>query len=168
MDLERWTHPWFLLSIVAECLLGVPFPAMSQDAPVPSSAASPAPASAELLRFELGINFADIRSDCIASGNECGLPSFALGAGASFNFNSHFAMEADAAVTPTSSEVATTLYGGRHSEYLLGVRGEVRARHYGYFLKAQPGASSWNHVITRAITPPNGQFYFLYGDRRSF
>jgi len=127
----------------------------------------PGETAANLRRFEVGVNFADIRTDCISGIDPyCGLPQFALGAGAAYNLDSHFAIEGEFAVTPTTSKVATNFYGGRHAEYLAGLRAEVRAQHYGYFLKAQAGMVSWNHVITQAVNPPSGPFHFLYGDRR--
>jgi len=120
-----------------------------------------------LRRFEVGFDVANIRTDCIGY-KGCGLPSFGLGAGACFNLNPHFAIDADLTVTPTSSNVSTNIYGGRHTEYLLGLRAEVRSKHYGYFLKAQPGVLNWSHVITQVVTPPDGQFYFLFGERSHF
>jgi hypothetical protein len=124
---------------------------------------------AELPRFEVGVNFADIRTDCINSiDTSCGLPQFAIGLGAAYNLSSHFAVDADALETPTASNSATNFYGGRHAEYMVGLRTEGRARHYGYFLKTQIGSLSWNHVITGVVQPPSGQFYFLFGDQRKF
>jgi hypothetical protein len=124
---------------------------------------------AELPRFEVGETFADIRTDCINSTDtSCGLPQFAIGVGASYNFTSHFAFDADFAETPTASKVSTNFYGGRHAEFLAGLRAEARARRYGYFLKTQIGSINWNHAITGVVQPPNNPFYFLFGDDRKF
>lgn len=125
--------------------------------------------AADLPRFEIGMNFADIRTDCInAFDTSCELPQFAIGLGASYNLTSHFAIDGDFLETPTVSKSATNHYGGRHTEYMAGLRTEARARHYGYFLKTQIGSLSWNHVITGVIQPPNGPFYFLFGEQRKF
>lgn len=124
---------------------------------------------ADLRRFEVGVNFADIRTDCINDiESECELPQFGLGVGASYNLTPHFAFDANFAVTPTSGTIETNIYGGRHAEYLAGLRTEARAQHYRYYLKTQVGMLSWNHVITQAITPPSGLLYFLFGDQRKF
>ena len=98
---------------------------------------------ASLRRFEVGGQVADIRTGCIGQ-PRCSLPSFGLGAGASLNLNSHFVVDANFNVTPESSTGATYLVGGHASEFLLGARAEVRARHYGFFLKAQPGYFNWS------------------------
>lgn len=126
-----------------------------------------APAESSLRRFEAGIDLANIRTDCIGL-KGCGLPSFGIGAGGSLVLNNLLAIDANVAVTPTTSQGATNATGGRHAEYLIGVRAEARAQHYGYFLKAQPGILSWNHVITQTVPQPDGRFYFLFGDRKNF
>jgi hypothetical protein len=120
-----------------------------------------------LRRFELGANFANIRTDCIGR-KGCELPSFGVGLGGSVVLNSLFAIDANVAVTPTTGQEASNEFGGRHAEYLLGVRAEARSKHYGYLLKAQPGMLSWNHVVTQVVNEPDGRFYFLFGDRRDF
>lgn len=141
----------------------------AQIEPTETSAARPDTTIADLRRFELGVNFADIRTDCInAIEQQCGLPSFGIGVGGSYNLNGHFAIDGDFAVTPTTGQVSTNQYGGRHAECLLGLRTEARAKHYGYFLKTQAGLLSWNHVITQVVYPPEGPFYFLFGDHGQF
>ena len=124
---------------------------------------------AALPRFEVGMNFADIRTDCINSNDaSCGLPQFAVGLGTSYNLSSHFAIDGNFTETPTRSKVATNFYGGHHAEYLVGLRSEARAQHYGYLLRTQVGTISWTHLITGAVNPPGGQLYFLFGDRLKF
>lgn len=139
----------------------------AQAQPDAPAAAQSSAGVQDLRRFEVGLNFADIRTDCVPSAG-CGLPQFGLGAGASYNLNAHFAIDGDFAVTPTESQGSTNLYGGRHTELLAGLRTEARSRHYGYFLKTQVGMLSWSHVITKVIYPPGGSFYFLFGERREF
>src|ERR1700678_1506646 len=48
--------------------------------------------------------------------------------------------------------------GGRASEFLAGVRAEARARHYGFFLDAQPRFVSWSQITTGEgfVRDPNG------------
>ena len=170
IEMRKWRGCRVSLIWFAACLVwGAPLGA--QDAPTESIAArSKAADIAGLRRFELGVNFADIRTDCINSIEQkgCGLPSFGVGAGASYNLTGHFAIDGNFTVTPTTSNVATNIYGGRHAEYLAGLRSEARAQHYGYFLRTQIGMLSWNHVITQAIRLPNDQLDFLFGDQRKF
>jgi hypothetical protein len=125
------------------------------------------PTDSSLRRIELGVDFANIRTDCIGS-KGCELPSFGVGAGGSFLLNSVMAIDANVAVTPMTSQGGTNNSGGRHAEYLLGLRAEARGQHYGYFLKAQPGVLRWSHVIRQVVYEPDGRFYFLYGDRKDF
>jgi hypothetical protein len=51
---------------------------------------------------------------------------------------------------------------------MIGVRAEVRGRHYGYFMKAQPGAFQWNNVITQAAFTSPTMFTFRYGSTTRF
>jgi hypothetical protein len=108
-----------------------------------------------LRRFEVGGQIADIRTGCIGL-RDCYLPSFGVGLGAAMNLNEHFALDANVNVTPGYSTEQTNFYGGRASEFLLGARGEIRAKHYGYFLKAQAGVLDWNHVLDEVVftSPP--------------
>ena len=112
-----------------------------------------------LRRFEIGIQTADVRTGCIGSAFSCPIPSFALGAGGAMNLNQHFSLDANFFITPQSASYITNTFGGHASELLLGARAEVRARHYGFFLKAQPGYFSWSHLITEVTsrTPPVGR-----------
>jgi hypothetical protein len=118
----------------------------------------------------VGVNIADIRTDCITSIGQkyCGLPAFGIGLAAAYNLTSHFAIDAHFVETPSGSTVSTNLYGGRHTEYMAGLRSEVRAQHYGFFVKTQIGTLSWNHVITGVVKPPNGPFFLLFGEQRKF
>jgi len=80
------------------------------------------------------------------------------------NLNQHFSLDANFLITPQSASYVTNTFGGHASELLLGARAEVRARHYGFFLKAQPGYFSWSHLITGVAyrTPSVGErTYFV-------
>jgi hypothetical protein len=114
-------------------------------------------------RFEIGGSASDIRTLCVGERN-CGVPSAGLGAAGAVNLNRHFAIDGSFNWT-ANSRTPTNIYGGRESEFLLGVRAEARARHYGYFLKAKPGFLSWSHVITQTIYPTPTTFSFIYGRR---
>jgi hypothetical protein len=84
------------------------------------------------------------------------------------NLNQHFSLDANFLVTPQSASYLTNTFGGHASELLLGARAEVRARHYGFFLKAQPGYFSWSHLITGVVFPTPSNFVFSYGRRTYF
>jgi hypothetical protein len=123
---------------------------------------------ASLRRLEVGGQVADIRTGCIGQ-PRCSLPSSGLGAGASLNLNPNFAVDANFNVTPESSTTgATYLVGGHASEFLLGARAEVRARHYGFFLKAQPGYFTWSNVVTKVAFSTPTTFTFSYGKSTRF
>jgi hypothetical protein len=93
---------------------------------------------------------------------------FGLGLGAAMNLNRYFALDANVNVTPGVSNGSTNIAGGRASEFLLGSRAEMRAKNYGFFLKAQPGALMWNHVIIQAFFPTSSTITFAYGHRTQF
>jgi hypothetical protein len=120
-----------------------------------------------LRRFEVGGGISDIRTGCIGR-KTCYLPSFGLGIGAAMNLNRHFALDANWNMTPSSSSATSNVSGGHASEYLFGLRAELRARHYGYFLEAQPGVFRWDHVITQVVSPNPPQFSFVYGSVSHF
>lgn len=123
-----------------------------------------------LQRFEVGAETANIRTACIGSTERCPIPSFGLGVGGALNLNAHFALDAEFLMTPTASTVTTNAYGGHAMEMMAGVRGEARGRHYGYFLKAEPGFFEWSEVITEADFVPTAPvpFLFSFGGRRFF
>ena len=118
-------------------------------------------------RLELGVGLADIRSGCIGT-RRCKLPSFGLGVSGAVNLTSHYAIDADARDTPATSKGAANEYGGHVAEVLVGVRGEVRAKHYGYFVRAQPGMFRWSRVITAGAITPQDQITFSYGSLTRF
>jgi hypothetical protein len=128
-----------LLLVTLSCLLAFTPPVQAEDSH---------PSDTGLRQFEIGIQTADVRTGCIGSTLSCPLPSFALGAGGAMNLNQHFSLDASFLITPQSASYVTNTFGGHASELLLGARAEVRARHYGFFLKAQPGYFSWSHLIT--------------------
>jgi hypothetical protein len=155
-----------LLLITVSWLLAFTPSVQAEDSSSPANSAHPSDTG--LRRFELGIQTADVRTGCIGSTVSCPLPSFALGAGGAMNLNQHFSLDANFLITPQSASYLTNTFGGRASELLLGARAEVRARHYGFFLKAQPGYFSWSHLITGVVFPTPSYFVFSYGRRTYF
>jgi len=125
-----------------------------------------APADTGVRRFELGNQVADIRTECIGR-SYCHIPSFGLGVGATLNLNAHFALDTTVDVSPTSGE-STNVSGGRIVELLSGGRAEVRAKNYGFFLKAQAGDLIWTQVVTNFVYIPPTTFVFTYGNRNLF
>ena len=115
-------------------------------------------------RFESGVSSAAVRTPF---GLGC-CPVLALGPAASININHRFAIDAELLRTPSSSVSASNFYGGHITEFLAGIRSEIRARKYGYFLKAQSGFLTWDRVITGVAYPTPGAFTFVYGSRSSF
>ena len=155
-----------LLLITVSWLLAFTPSVQAEDSSSPANSAHPSDTG--LRRFELGIQTADVRTGCIGSAVSCPLPSFALGAGGTMNLNQHFSLDANFLITPQSASYITNTFGGHASELLLGARAEVRARHYGFFLKAQPGYFSWSHLITGVAYPTPSNFVFSYGRRTYF
>jgi hypothetical protein len=125
------------------------YPLCGQDNAAPPLATRQADNS--LRRFELGVSVADIRTGCIGTPYPCHIPSFGLGLGGAMNLNRYFAFDANVNVTPGIGP-STGIAGGHATEILIGVRAEVRAKHYGYFLDAQPGILNWNQAITKVVT----------------
>jgi hypothetical protein len=117
---------------------------------------------AHLNRFEIGGQVADIRTGCIGQKN-CLYPSFGVGTGASINLTQHFAIDSTFNITPASSKEDTNLSGGRASEFLIGARAGIRARNYGFYVKAQPGFFRWNNVIKQVVYPTPHTFAFTFG-----
>jgi Outer membrane protein beta-barrel domain len=122
---------------------------------------------AHLNRFEVGGQVADIRTGCIGQKN-CSFPSFGLGTGASINLNQHFAIDSNFNITPASSNGGTNLTGGRASEFLIGARAGLRARNYGFYVKAQPGFLRWSNVIKQVVFPTPHTFAFVDGGVNRF
>jgi len=121
----------------------------------------------ESRRFEFGDKVADIRTSCIGSAH-CPIPSFGVGVSGALNLTPHLAIDTDFLKTPQSSTSESNEYGGRASEFLVGVRAEVRARHYGYFLKAQPGYFRWSDAITGVSFLTPERFVFSFGSLTRF
>jgi hypothetical protein len=137
------------------------------DAPDLAAPAPAAPAGAGLRHYELGFNTADIRTFCVGQ-KGCFLPAFSVGAAATINWSPHLAFDTSLNVTTGAGSGDTELAGGRTVEVLAGVRGEIRARRYGYYLKAQSGLIYWNSVITQTVYSTPTNFSFLYGGRTRF
>ncbi len=155
-----------LLLITVSWLLAFAPPVQAEDSSSPANSAHPSDTG--LRRFEIGIQTADLRTGCIGSAQSCPLPSFALGASGAMNLNQHFSLDANFLMTPQSASYITNTFGGHASELLLGARAEMRARHYGFFLKAQPGYFNWSHLITGVTYPTPANFVFSYGRRTYF
>lgn len=118
-----------------------------------------------LRRFELGGQVADIRAGCSTS-TVCLYPQFGLGIGGALTINQHFALDANWNITPGVSQRESGVAGGRANEFIFGVRGELRAKHYGYFLVAKPGFINWNYVVKQiSPTPP---YTTTFGGHTSF
>jgi hypothetical protein len=155
-----------LLLISVSWLLAFTLPVLAEDSSWPANSAHPSDTG--LHQFELGLQTADIRTGCIGSALSCPLPSFALGAGGAMNLTQHFSLDANFLITPQSASYVTNTFGGHASELLVGARAEVRARHYGFFLKAQLGYFSWSHLFTEDAYPPPTNFVVSYGRRTYF
>jgi hypothetical protein len=146
----------FFVLLFLSCAVPAWLPLRAQQRPEPG-----------LQRFEAGFNTADIRTFCVGK-PECYLPAFGLGAGATVNWNQRLAFDSHVNVTTGSGDGATNQAGGRTVEILAGARGEIRARHYGFYLEAEPGLIHWDHVITNVVYPTPTTFSFLYGGRTRF
>jgi hypothetical protein len=155
-----------LLLITVSWLLAFTPSIQAEDSSFPAISAHPTDTG--LRQFELGVQTADVRTGCIGSAGSCPLPSFGLGVGGGMNLNQHVSLDANFLITPQSASYITNTFGGHASELLLGARAEVRARHYGFFLKAQPGYFSWSHLITGVVFPTPSTFVFSYGRRTYF
>lgn len=129
---------------------------------------SVSPVISSLPRFELGLQTAQIRTNCVGTTNPCTIPSFALGPSGTLNINRFLAIDAEYLVTPSGGTESTNLWGGRISELMAGVRLEARARHYGYFIEAQPGYLRWHNVITGVYYPTPQSFAFNFGSVTHF
>jgi hypothetical protein len=135
----------------------------------PAAGNSVPPVIFGLPRFEVGLQTAQIRTYCVGTTDEtCEIPSFALGLNGTWNFKRFLAIDANYVVTPSAGTVSTNVYGGRISELMAGVRMETRAKHYGYFVEAQPGYLRWHNVITGVSYPTPQTFAFDYGSVTHF
>lgn len=148
-------------------------PLLAQDHAVSSERASP---EASIRRFEVGGQAADVRLGGCFGLPHCTTPQFGLGAGASLNLDSHFAIESSFNFLPRTDTahgyfINGAAEGGHLLEFVTGLRAEVRARRYGFFAEAKPGLVSWSQVLTGETLTPTGPNTFNltnnYG-RRSF
>jgi hypothetical protein len=141
-----------------------------------SSPASDRVPDTGLRRWEAGFDAQEfhkggtIPADCDPS--KCSLSQLITGIAASLNVNQYFAVDSSVTVTPSGSPYEaggdSLLEGGRATELLLGARGSVRTRHWGFFAEADPGVLSWSHVIldTSYVEPPQDRS--TLGRRNSF
>jgi hypothetical protein len=84
------------------------------------------------------------------------------------NLNRHFAIDTNLNVTPAASGETTNISGGHATEFLAGARAEIRARRYGFYLKAQPGVFIWSNVIKQVVFPTPSTFTFIDGSQKRF
>jgi len=169
----RRVRPSRLLALYAVYAFTPLFLGQEQVAPVP-----PQSAGAGIRRFELGGQAIDMRTGGCFQFPRCDTPQFGLGAGVALNLNSHFALDSGFNVLPRSIVddgyfVNGSVDGGRASEFVAGVRAEARAKHYGFFLHAQPGLVSWSQVTTGEgfVREPNGTVlsnYYTHARRTFF
>lgn len=160
-----------MIALWVRALLLATFSLLIAFAPPAHGEDSPNTAQAQdtsLRRFEIGAQTADLRTGCIGNAGICYLPSFALGGAGAVNINQHFSLDADFLVTPQTSAGSTNPYGGRASELLVGARAEARGRHYGFFVRGQPGYLRWSKTITGVSFPTPATLVFSYGSRTYF
>ena len=121
-------------------------------------------------RFEAGVEAADMGTGCGSCYLPpcCRPPSLGIGAEGVWNWKPYLALEADYLITPNAVEyTSNSNEGGRAIELLAGARAELRARHYGYYLKAEAGSVEWTRVFKNFVITPNS-FTIHYGRRHSF
>jgi hypothetical protein len=160
------TSAFFVLLLSATALL-------AQDHAVSSTPASP---EANMRRFEIGGQAADLRLGGCFGLPHCTTPQFGLGAGSALNLNPHFAISSSVNLLPRNdiyhgSFVNGAAEGGHLLEFVTGIRAEVRARRYGFFADAKPGLVSWSEVLTSEIFTPTGPNTYdvtNYNSRRTF
>lgn len=155
-------QPVCLSLVLAAC-------SMAPGQATPTAGNSLSPIISSLPRFEFGLETAQVRTNCVGTtDNTCDLPSFAVGPSGTWNVKRFLAIDADYVVTPSAGTASSNAYGGRISELMAGVRLEARARHYGYFIEAQPGYLRWQHVITGVYSPTPQSFAFDFGSATHF
>jgi hypothetical protein len=158
--LRRPTLYLSLAQAVCSTVSGQAAPASGNPAP---------PVISSFQRFELGFQTAQIRTNCVGTTDpSCEIASFAVGPSGTWNVNHALAIDANYLITPSTGTATSNAYGGRISELLAGVRMEARAKHYGYFVEAQPGYFRWHHVITGTYYPTPDTFAFYFGGKTHF
>jgi len=92
-----------------------------------------------------------------------------LGVGAALNLDRHFAIDTNLDVTPSASTDASPISGGHAIEFLAGARAEVRTRHYGFYVKAQPGVFIWTRAFKQeTLSGPPLVVTILYDTQKRF
>jgi hypothetical protein len=165
------------LKFLALCAVQVFSPLLWGQVNAVPAVAPPTPAT-DIRRFELGGQAIDMRTGGCFQFPQCNTPQFGLGVGATLNLNSHFAIDSNFNILPGSIlqdgfDPNGSVDGGRASEFLAGGRAEARAKHYGFFLDAQPGFVSWSQVPTGEafIRAPDGTVisgYYTHARRTFF
>jgi len=138
--------------------------ASAQDGGI--SAPVPVLSSASIRRFEIGFDSPAVRTPYSRDGGCC--PALAVGIGGTVNINPRFSMDTRLIRTTGQSVSASNFFGGHILEFLSGARAEIRARRYGYFVRAQAGFQRWDHVITGVVFPTPNTFTFLRGSHTNF
>ena len=168
-NISRWYAPTMPLRRALCLSFALAVSSMAPGQAPPAAGNSDSPAISRLPRLEVGLQTTQIRTNCVGTTDEtCDLPSFAVGPIATWNLKRFLAIDANYVVTPSAGTASTNAYGGRISELVAGVRLEARARHYGYFIEAQPGYLRWQHVITGVYYPTPQSFAFDFGSATHF
>jgi hypothetical protein len=134
-------------------ILLFPAPFYGQNPPGAVSSNAFAPNETGIRRFEVGGQATDLNlGDCNIF-SHCEVPQMAVGSRVAFNVNRYLAIDAALNVLTTFDSTHYNFdrgvpAGGRGLEFLAGVKGEVRARRYGFFAEAAPGVLSWSQVLT--------------------
>lgn len=130
------------------------------------SAPVPVTSNASIRRFEIGFDSPAVRTQYSRYGECC--PALAVGIGGSVNLNRRFSIDTQLIRTTGQTVSASNFYGGHIVEFLSGARAEIRARRYGYFVRAQAGFQRWDRVITGVVFPTPNTFAFQWGSRTNF
>lgn len=124
-----------------------------------AQAALPDAPSASVRRFEFGAQFTDIQlATCYlkAGCDYLPIPQSAAGLAVAFNLNTHLAVDASYnTFWGFDSYPYTWDYGGRGSEFLVGIHARARAGRYGLSAFERPGFGHWNNVTQQGSLGSN-------------
>jgi len=112
-------------------------------------------------RFEVGGQFSDVAFAPCATRDGClpAPPTLALGPGATWNLNEHFAIDSTLNIFAGKEDFSTdfpdgSVAGGRGLEFLVGPRAEVRGGRLGIFVDSKAGFLHWSQVLTDEFFVP--------------
>ncbi len=150
-----------LYSSVLLMLLCTPLSAQSSN----TAAVARQESDNSLRRFEIGGEATNMRlSSCLENSNHCPVPQYGLGAGFTVNVNQYLAVDSSLDALPGYDNFrqggGVPPEGGHASVFLVGLRGEIRARRYGFFVSAKPGLQHWTSVtngVTTTLSSPYAQ-----------